>query len=686
MKKTTTRIGSFLLMLVMLAGLLPVIAAPASAYTLQEKRQAVIQTAWAYYDKGRALQYDSIDLSIVPKTDFGPLRVTYEVTPEYATPDETMFSVCSDYCYQIYYNAFGYRLRPHPIYFYTGGIAKMEPSTDPICVYRYDSHTAETENKTPEVRAAAIDKYIKQLQPGDIINAVSEVGGGGHAMLYIGDVLGDGKNYILHCEGNKYNTETGEDRPECNPGAIAEIPGQITPSAREVRNDGGICLEPVDEYLHGQYNYPTLKELILSVIRPLDVIKDDANPLTPSAQARLQFPRLVINRTASGMRFRDVEAGGNVTLKVELTNKSDKAYTVPVREVLPDNVSFVKASDGANASGNEITWEVALNAGETKVVSYDCTVNAKRGERIVFTGGSVSTIPSNTISIPVGGKHLTAEEEALLADVAAGKYKEVYKGVDKDVFPSIVWQKILKLNVALPTLKQVISELNEPTTVANQTVYALRSNLTGELADMRNMVVPEFYGGFVQAEMDSLKRVLDLRCDYLRPGDVVFEFSDLNKPTSGQTLVYLGNEKFLRQVRTTGGASVATFFELQKAHTFQLFYVLRPTLAYDDVHNLPKLANPVDNKIFKFTDVQPSDWFYNNVRELASDGIIKGMTETTFAPNGTLTYGQALKLIGMAVGQKEPAKSGAHWASGWLTLAKSKGWLAGDVNLDSNIT
>ena len=92
MKKTTTRIGSFLLMLVMLAGLLPVIAAPASAYTLQEKRQAVIQTAWAYYDKGRALQYDSIDLSIVPKTDFGPLRVTYEVTPEYATPDETMFS------------------------------------------------------------------------------------------------------------------------------------------------------------------------------------------------------------------------------------------------------------------------------------------------------------------------------------------------------------------------------------------------------------------------------------------------------------------------------------------------------------------------------------------------------------------------------------------------------------------
>ncbi|MBR2081072.1 MAG: S-layer homology domain-containing protein, partial [Oscillospiraceae bacterium] len=106
----------------------------------------------------------------------------------------------------------------------------------------------------------------------------------------------------------------------------------------------------------------------------------------------------------------------------------------------------------------------------------------------------------------------------------------------------------------------------------------------------------------------------------------------------------------------------------------------------DDLHTLPAPAVPVDEKGFRFTDIQPIDWFYSNVRELASDGIIKGMTRTTFAPNGTLTYGQALKLIGMAVGEKEPTKSGAHWASGWLTLAKSKGWLASDVNLDGSIT
>lgn len=36
------------------------------------------------------------------------------------------------------------------------------------------------------------------------------------------------------------------------------------------------------------------------------------------------------------------------------------------------------------------------------------------------------------------------------------------------------------------------------------------------------------------------------------------------------------------QARTDSGAKIGDWFELQKAHTFQLFYVLRPTLAYDD--------------------------------------------------------------------------------------------------------
>jgi len=86
-----------------------------------------------------------------------------------------------------------------------------------------------------------------------------------------------------------------------------------------------------------------------------------------------------------------------------------------------------------------------------------------------------------------------------------------------------------------------------------------------------------------------------------------------------------------------------------------------------------------------FTDVKEGDWFYDFVAQMYSKKIINGMTETTFVPNGTLTYGQALKLI--AVGLDMPEQpAGAHWASGYLLLAKENEWLTEDVDLNGPVT
>lgn len=87
-----------------------------------------------------------------------------------------------------------------------------------------------------------------------------------------------------------------------------------------------------------------------------------------------------------------------------------------------------------------------------------------------------------------------------------------------------------------------------------------------------------------------------------------------------------------------------------------------------------------------FTDVAESDWYYTFVQDLYFKNVIDGMTATTFVPNGTLTYGQALKLIALGIGESEPQKTGTHWASGYLKLAQDKGWIAGDVNLDASIS
>ena len=50
------------------------------------------------------------------------------------------------------------------------------------------------------------------------------------------------------------------------------------------------------------------------------------------------------------------------------------------------------------------------------------------------------------------------------------------------------------------------------------------------------------------------------------------------------------------------------------------------------------------NPKLPFTDVSKADWFYDEVNGAWQAGLINGMTETTFEPNGNLTVAQAIKL------------------------------------------
>ena len=94
---------------------------------------------------------------------------------------------------------------------------------------------------------------------------------------------------------------------------------------------------------------------------------------------------------------------------------------------------------------------------------------------------------------------------------------------------------------------------------------------------------------------------------------------------------------------------------------------------------------PVEEKL-PFTDVKESDWFYTYVQKLYEENVISGMTATTFVPNGTLTWGQSLKLVCCALANGEQGTVSGHWASGYLATAKAKGWITEDVNLDQPIT
>ena len=71
-----------------------------------------------------------------------------------------------------------------------------------------------------------------------------------------------------------------------------------------------------------------------------------------------------------------------------------------------------------------------------------------------------------------------------------------------------------------------------------------------------------------------------------------------------------------------------------------------------------------------FTDVKEGDWYYDYVTALYTKGVVNGMTETTYEPAATLTWGQALKLLLVGTGKMEAAAvTGEDWAAPYAEKA-----------------
>lgn len=103
-----------------------------------------------------------------------------------------------------------------------------------------------------------------------------------------------------------------------------------------------------------------------------------------------------------------------------------------------------------------------------------------------------------------------------------------------------------------------------------------------------------------------------------------------------------------------------------------------------NIHKKPRLAalalalalclvsQPAAQAASRFSDVASGAWYYQNVTELAAAGVVSGYPDGSFRPDGSVTVGEALKLVLLAAGYSErtPA-AGAHWASGYAALASS---------------
>ena len=82
-----------------------------------------------------------------------------------------------------------------------------------------------------------------------------------------------------------------------------------------------------------------------------------------------------------------------------------------------------------------------------------------------------------------------------------------------------------------------------------------------------------------------------------------------------------------------------------------------------------------------FKDVKVSSWFGQYVIDLYNDGIINGTSATTYAPNDTLTWAAALKLLLVSNGDLKAADAtGADWSKNTIAKAAELGLVAADLD------
>lgn len=302
--------------------------------TIEQKRQAVLTVAKAFYDRGKYVQYDQRSMDRV--LQLTPRR-RKRLPPESANGQQIQFLDCSGYVSAIYLTAFGYEL-PSDLTWLM--IDQMENR-----IFYYELTHRETDGDI----YAMEEKLRALLQPGDLITV--ERNGNGHVVMYLGD------NQYTDCtvpEGqkNSYNYE------ECK--------NQIYEQGLWIRSLDMMLPVEQEKLREGRSMFKeTIKRF--SVHRPVEIVGD----ILPQTKIRMEQAKdlwCAVENSAPGCR--QAYPGGKVEYTVIVRNqgKAEKEVTV----------SFA-APAGAVFSG-EGTVNRVLQGGEEVCLPFTVTVEMSNGE------------------------------------------------------------------------------------------------------------------------------------------------------------------------------------------------------------------------------------------------------------------------------------------------------------------
>ena len=389
-------------------------ALAATEEEMNEMRQAVLEIMQAYYRRGSSVQYDSY-------------RRNMYFSPEDATSQSYIYTVCSGYPNMVYYQAFGISISPYTDYMGINA-KKFKTNTSMVPLYLEGSEEVHSLNGIGSSDAdidAVVQHFKSFVKVGDIL-VVRRTGdtSWGHAMIF-GENDESGEPYIYESGGKRYSTELHNENYE-EAGSLAKLPLRTI----------------IHRYIHA-----TTEPTEVLVLRYINENNEYINhkssaevetydDLNESARSRLKYSKMDITKTskiensANNNTRNSVTPGDVIEYSIKVKNNSSSNYSnVKIIETLDENVSLIN-SENYDINDNNINWTIpSIAAGEEKTITYKVKVknsNSILGKFITSTG-FVDSIKNRTINLFVSNS-LTSEEQKKLVD----KYNSMKNSSEKN--------------------------------------------------------------------------------------------------------------------------------------------------------------------------------------------------------------------------------------------------------------
>lgn len=453
---------------------------------VETQRNALIATADAFYNQGEQLQYDSF-------------RKQLYATPEDATSQHYVYTVCSGITFQAYYQTLGIKIPDE-----TAALldyAEKNKDNKSIVLRYYGSKEEIYSDDVIGTKGNPnyenlFNEWIEIVQPGDIFVFT------GHAML-VHSIDKENKvvNMLDAIVGGRYNYTDRKDNYESN--------GTLVRSDYLINGDKH--LNNLKRKLYVKYYKMNTDDITVDEMALIRFINDDMvyidsdgkeNKYTVSeaALSRLKYPDIDIEKIIKVSNGEDVvseniltDIGESITYEITIKNNSDKDYSsFNVIENIDKNLALVDGGDGV-LTDNQLKWSISsLKAGDSIKIEYTVKVPDDKSllGKVIVSTGSVDNIATSKIETLIGNKLTKEESQKIVSTVESLKSNNQ---VERE-FINQVYKDAVDLDLGLSNLSNLdIISYDATITDSGKDVLAVKRTKINDTA-VSKYIYHNFYG------------------------------------------------------------------------------------------------------------------------------------------------------------------------------------------------